>query len=574
MSENEAFYEIRPIENFRDLFEQSAALFPSRPAFRLKNKDGEIYDVTYPQLLKTVRALTAGLLGRGLTGKKIAVIGPNSYKWCCTYLGVTNGAGVIVPIDKELMADDVANILRLSGAEAIFFDEKEEELIKEILPGLSKTIRLYAFHRDEDDGRFLSYDKLLSEGEALLAANAVEWPVIDKEALSILLFTSGTTGIAKGVMLCQRNICADIMSLSGVVKIYPEDVLLSILPIHHTYECSLSFLMLMYSGGCVCFCEGLRHIQRNMQEYEPTLFVTVPLMLEKIHARILKKASESKVSKIALSVGKLISNAGNAIGVNVSDRIFSEITKTFGGKLRVIITGAAAINPQVVRDFKTFGIPVYLGYGLTECSPLVIGNNDRLELADSVGTPLPGVSIKIRNPDASGVGEILVKGPMVMLGYYQDEKATSEVFDEDGWFCTGDLGSVDDEGRYRIVGRIKNVIVTKNGKNIYPEEVEYYLNNHPFVAESMVFGEEDDDEDGTAVAAKIYPDTEAITEKLKNKAPTREEIMRLIGDVVREVNKKLPKYKHIKNYDVRENEFIKTTTNKIRRQANMDDENK
>jgi len=313
-----------------------------------------------------------------------------------------------------------------------------------------------------------------------------------------------------------------------------------------------------------------------MQEYEPTLFVTVPLMLEKIHARILKKANETKVSKLALSVGKALSSATTALGVNINDRIFHEIKKNFGGKVRMIITGAAAINPQIVKDFKTFGMPVYLGYGLTECSPLVIGNNDRLQLSDSVGVPLPGVSVKIRNPDTNAVGEILIKGPMVMLGYYEDQQATDAVFDEDGWFCTGDLGSVDEDGHYRIVGRIKNVIVTKNGKNIYPEEVEYYLNNHPFVSESIVFGSDNTDEvEDTTVQAKIFPDLDAITDKFKNKTPSKEEIFKAVSDAVKEVNKKLPKYKNIRRFDIRDIEFVKTTTNKIKRYANLNDsENK
>ena len=254
-----------------------------------------------------------------------------------------------------------------------------------------------------------------------------------------------------------------------------------------------------------------------------------------------------------------------ALGVDINDKIFGEIQRTFGGRLRLIITGAAAISPEVVKDFKTFGIPVYLGYGLTECSPLVIGNNDRIELPDSVGVPLPGVEAKIINADASGVGEICVKGPMVMLGYYNDPEATAEVLDEDGFFHTGDLGTVDENGYYRITGRIKNVIVTKNGKNIYPEEVEYYLNKNPFVAESIVVGEDEDDE--TMVTAKVFPNVEAIREKLKQSSVSSEEVFKALSNVVKEVNKKLPSYKSIKKLVVRETEFVKTTTQKIKRFA-------
>lgn len=574
MNMEKAFYEIRVIDNFRQLLEQSAALFPGRPAFRLKDKNGEFYDILYPAFLNTVHSLAQAMADIGIAGKKIAVIGNNSYNWCSTYLATTFGAGIAVPVDKELPAEEVANILNISGACAVFFDETQEQKISEKMDELSDDMLYFAFHKTEDEGKFLSYDKLLSSGKAALdsGGDTVKNIPIDKDALAVLLFTSGTTGVAKGVMLSQYNICSDLMLLSGVVKIYPEDVILSILPLHHTYECSLSFLMLMYSGGCICFCEGLRHIQKNMQEYQPTLFVTVPLLLEKVHARILKKASEKRVSKLALTVGKAISSATNAIGVNINDKIFAEIAKNFGGKIRLIITGAAAISPHVVKDFKTFGMPVYLGYGLTECSPLVIGNHDRLQLADSVGVPLPGVSAKIKNPDTNGVGEILIKGPMVMLGYYNDKKATDAVFDEDGWFCTGDLGTVDENGHYRIVGRIKNVIVTKNGKNIYPEEVEYYLNNHPFVSESIVFGtENDENEDGASVQAKILPNIEAIMDKFKNQSPSKDEILKAISAAVKEVNKKLPRYKNIRHFDIREIEFLKTTTNKIKRHANLNE---
>jgi len=309
---------------------------------------------------------------------------------------------------------------------------------------------------------------------------------------------------------------------------------------------------------------------KNMQEFEPTVFVSVPLMFEKIHARIMKAASEKRGGKLAFSLGKAITNVGNAFGVSLNDKVFGEIKKNFGGKLRLGIVGAAAIRPDVVEDFKAFGIPIYVGYGLTECAPLVAGNHDELFTVDTVGRPLPNVEIKIINPDSKGVGEICVKGPSVMLGYYKDEESTREVIDEDGWFRTGDLGSQDEEGIVRIMGRIKNVIVTKNGKNIYPEEVEYYLNNNPLIAEAMVFGS--DDEDETVVEAKIFPDVNAIMDKFKLKEATVEDITKAINDAVKDVNKKLPSYKNIKKFNIRDTEFIKTTTAKIKRYANMNDE--
>ncbi len=573
---SEAYYETRQITDLRDLLKQSAALFPSRPAFKVREDDGTVIDITYPELLLLSQKIGSALCSMGLKGQKIAVIGKNSHKWCCAYFSVVCGAGVVVPIDKELPPDDILNILKTSGCKAIFFDEKSWEKISEVVNELPEDMKYISFENKQDFLNVLSFDKLIEKGEKLLNDGYGEYldSEINPEELGSLIFTSGTTGMAKGVMLSQRNICSDIMAVASVVKIVPEDTILSVLPLHHTYECSLSFLMLMYSGGCFCFCEGLRYIQRDMQAFEPTVFVTVPLMLEKMHARILKKVSERKMGRFALTLGKVIQSNGEGFVSGLTEKIFAEVKKQFGGRLRLIITGAAALNPEVAKDFKTFGIPVYIGYGLTECSPLVIGNNDRIQLPDSVGIPLPGVEAKINEPDSNGVGEIFVKGPMVMMGYYNNEEATKEVFTEDGWFKTGDMGKVDEENCFRIVGRCKNVIVTKNGKNIYPEEVEYYLNKNPFVSESLVFGADcDEAEEGTQVEAKIFPDITEIMNKFKNQdPPTKEQVFKAIADVVKEVNKKLPKYKHIKKFDIRENEFIKTTTNKIKRHANLDEE--
>lgn len=570
---SKGFYDVRSITDFKDLLTQSAALFPLRPAFKIKDAEGNIVDVTYRRLLNTVNYLGTALCSLGLKGEKIAVIGKNSHKWCEAYLAVTCGTGVVVPIDKELMSDDIYNIMEVSDCRAIFYDKAGGEKLLENPERFGENIIPIACFEGVGLPGELFFDDLVMSGRTQFKGGNTAYAEekIDPEAMSSLLFTSGTTGNAKGVMLSQRNICSDITAVSEVVKIYPEDRILSVLPLHHTYESSLSFLMLMYSGGCLCFCEGLRYMQKNMQEYEPTVFVTVPLMLEKFHARILKKVSEKKLGRFALSLGKLSQTSGESFVSGLTEKIFAEVKRQFGGKLRLVITGAAALNPEVAKDFKTFGIPVYIGYGLTECSPLVIGNNDRLQLPDSVGEPLPGVEAKINEPDSTGVGEIFVKGPMVMMGYYKNEEATREVFTEDGWFKTGDMGSVDSDNHFKIVGRCKNVIVTKNGKNIYPEEVEYYLNKNPFVSESIVFGADcDEAEEGTQVEAKIFPDVAEIMSKFKNQTtPTKEQVFKTISDVVKEVNKKLPKYKHIKHFDVRESEFIKTTTNKIKRYANL-----
>lgn len=571
----EPLYEVRQIKHFKDLLEQSSKLFYDRPAFTIK-ENGEFSEILYPKLKSDVYAIGTSLLKQNLLTEKIAVIGLNSYEWCVSYFAVTCGAGVVVPIDKDLPLDEILNIIKISNTKAIFADDIRSKLLVDNMDKLPEDFVIINLQRDSQNqsNDWLCFSSLLQNGKELIDSgnNKFENIEVDPDVLSVLLFTSGTTGVAKGVMLSQHNICSDVMGLSQVVKIYPTDSIVSVLPLHHTYECSVNFIMMMYSGGNIFFSEGLRYMVQNMQDFKPTLFLTVPLMLEKIHKRIVKAATSKHAGRLTLSFGKAISNFGSAFGVNIKDKIFSEIQNLFGGKLRMIITGAAPINPSVVKDFQTFGIPVYIGYGLTECSPIVICNHDKLQLHDAVGTPLPGVEAKIINPDNNGIGEICVKGPMIMLGYYENPEATEQVL-QDGWFHTGDLGYVDNDNVYRITGRSKNVIVTKNGKNIYPEEVEYYLNGNPIIAESMVEGkEEDDDNTETSVIAKIFPDIEAIKEKLKIQNVSHEQIVKAVSEVIKDVNKKLPRHKNIKHFDIREAEFIKTTTQKIKRYANKDHE--
>ncbi len=579
MNKNKRLYDVREITDFKDMLNQCVEQFGNEPAFKLKNKEGNYYDVNYTEFRESVDTLGAVLYSMGFTGdKKIAVMGMNSYKWVLTYFAAQLGSNVIVPIDKELLFDDINTILEVSEAEIIFVDKKSLKKLEEHKDLLPEGLKIVMMDEEYDRDGYLSFDSIFEMGRSLIATNSEHYKAfveneIDPEACSVIIFTSGTSGLAKGVMLCQRNICFVITSNSSVAKIGPGDQYLSVLPIHHTFECTLGILAPLYNGCCIAFCEGLLHLMKNMQEVEPTVFVTVPLMLEKIHGRIMKAAEEKKGGKLILSLGKAIANTSSAMGVNLNDRLFGEITKNFGGRLRLIIVGAAAVRPDVIKDFKTFGIPAYIGYGLTECAPLVACNHDDLWACDTVGMPIPDVDVKIINADAQGVGEICVKGPNVMLGYYKDEAQTREVIDEFGWFHTGDLGTQDEDSIIRINGRIKNVIVTKNGKNIYPEEIEYHLNNNPLIAESMVVGFDSDDGFDTIVEAKIFPDIAAIKEKSKNKEnPTAEEISKVIADVIKEVNKKLPSYKNIKKIHIRENEFIKTTTSKIKRYANMDDE--
>lgn len=579
MENSKPLYEVREIRDFRDMLNQSAEQFAKEPAFRIRKSNGEYYDINYTEFHSQVWALGTALISLGMKDKKkIAVMGVNSYRWVLTYFASQIAGNIIVPIDKELMFDDINTILEVSETEMLFIDKKGLKKLEERKKELPKKMKIVLMDEADDRDGYIGFDAIFEIGKKIVAENSKYYNEflnveINPDDCSVIIFTSGTSGLAKGVMLSQHNICFVVMSNSSIADIHPGDVHLSILPIYHTFECSLDIVAPLYNGCCIAFNDSLLHLMRNFQEVKPTVLMTVPLMLEKFHGKIMQAVSEQKGGKLKLTFGKILAASTNAVGVNMNDKIFEEITKNFGGRLRLIIIGAAAVRPDVIKDFKTFGIPSYIGYGLTECAPLVSCNYDALFTTDTVGRAIPGVEVKLINEDAQGVGEICVKGPNVMLGYYKDEEQTREVLDEYGWFHTGDLGFVGEDGLLRINGRIKNVIVTKNGKNIYPEEIEYHLNNNPLIAESMVVGFDESDNDETVVEAKIFPDIDAIKKKKKSEEePSSDEIHKIISDVIKDINKKLPNYKNIKKFSLRENEFIKTTTSKIKRYANMEDE--
>ena len=551
------YHKTEEVTNFKEMLYRSSNIYRTRTAFKLKDKDNNIISITYEEFKNDVAYLGTSLLKKGFLNKRIAVIGKNSYNWCVSYLAATI-VGVVVPIDKELHADDVINFMNVSQTVCILGDNKN---LKTILDSNNISKVEYA------DTLFISFEKnfnsLLEEGKKLYNAGFTDFDKIeiDPDELRILLFTSGTTGNAKGVCLSQRNICSNILSTYGIVKVKRSDLFFSVLPLHHTYECTLGFLLPIYSGASIAHCEGLRYIAQNMQEFHPSVILCVPLLLEKLHKNIVKNMNKSLPEKYQKENNI---NPFSSLPLFMKSIVRTKVKNTLGGRLRVFIVGAAAANPDIVADFRALKLNTLQGYGLTECSPLVAGNTDFFQKDDSAGLPIPNVEYKIENPNDEGVGEIIVKGPNVMLGYYEDKEKTKQTI-IDGWFHTGDLGKVDENGYLYITGRCKSVIVTKNGKNIYPEEVEYYLNDNPLISESLVLGIQKEDDDETYINAQIYPNIEAITEYLKGSVPTKEEIRKIMSDAVASVNKKLPNYKHIKNFVVRDKEFEKTTTQKIKR---------
>ncbi len=559
-------YEVREFHTFRELLTQSMAIYGKSPAFKVKNDVGQIVDVSYNQYHDDVFSLGTALLDLGLKDCRIAVAGASSYKWCMSYMAVVCGVGVVVPTDKELPLADIKSILEVSESKAIIFDKKFGKKILKHREELPEGLIYICMDAPEDDGDILSFDRLVKKGAQLIADGNEDYIEAKPDAnkLSVLLFTSGTTGMSKAVMLSSRNICADIMSIMGIVKINKGERIMSVLPIHHTYECTVTFLCCIYGGVTICFCEGVRYITKNLEEYKPNILIVVPLIIEKFYSRIKKALEKEKGAKAKIKVASKIYKAAKKIGVDTSDLFFKKIKDAFGGEIRLIISGAAGIDPKIVEDMNSFGIKTFQGYGLTECSPIVICNSDKESKHASIGRPIPNVEAKLINCDENGIGELCVKGPMIMLGYYKNKEATNAVFDYDGWFHTGDLATVDKDGFYYIQGRSKNVIVTRNGKNIYPEELEALLLKESVVKECMVVGSGGDKED-TVVKARIFPDISAISAETGNINVTPEEIKKAVAKAVRNVNSQVVAYKAIKETEIMEKEFAKTTTAKIKR---------
>ena len=557
------YHKTEEVTNFKEMLYRSADIYRSRTAFKKKNSDGKIISITYEEFKNDVIYLGTSLIKNGFLNKKIAVIGKNSYNWCVSYLAASI-VGIVVPIDKELHTDDVINFMNVSEAVCILGDNKNlSQILKNIDTLKNKETKFINFDNKNNQILFSSFKE---EGKNLYLNGFTDFDKIeiDPDELRILLFTSGTTGNAKGVCLSQRNICSNILSIYGIVKVRKSDLFFSILPLHHTYECTIGFLLPIYSGASIAHCEGLRYIAKNMQEFHPSVILCVPLLLEKLHKNIVKNMNNSLPEKYKENKNE---NPFSKLPFFMKMIVKTKIKNTLGGRLRVFIVGAAAANPNILSDFRNLGLNSLQGYGLTECSPLVAGNTDFFQKDDSAGLPIPNVEYKIDNPNSEGVGEIIVKGPNVMIGYYNNEAETKKAI-RNGWFYTGDLGKIDENGYLYITGRCKSVIVTKNGKNIYPEEVEYYLNDNPLIAESLVLGIKKDNDDETYINAQIYPNMEAIKESLKGSIPTKEELWKIISDVVNSVNKKLPNYKHIKNFVIRDQEFEKTTTQKVKRYGN------
>lgn len=545
-------HDVKELRDFRELVYSGAEKFGNQTAFKLRDKE-----ISYNSFKVDYQALCTAFIKKGYKGKRIAVSGANSYQWILVYLAAAT-VGVAVPIDKELSYADMDTFINAADCEAVFADDK---IVKNVQEG--KPVDKYSL--TETDGHGLLFD-LIEEGCTLYSKETKEIDTmeIDPEEMHVLIFTSGTTGNEKGVCLSQKNICSNIYSTASMVKIDSSRHTLSVLPIHHTYESTLGHLLILSGGGCISYCDGLRYVGKNITEYQPSVIIAVPLLLEFMLRTIDKSVRKGLPEKYTRNSKMSLADLLRSIPAPLRFIVKRKVKKSLGGRLKLLIVGAAAIKPEVIEAFALLGITTYQGYGLTECAPLVAGNNDFFQNIEAVGLPIPGVEIRIENANAEGVGEIVVKGDNVMLGYYNDPETTEEIM-RGGWFHTGDLGRFDEEGFLHITGRCKNVIVTNNGKNIYPEELEDRLLDESIIAEAVVVGIPSIKGDDVSVKAKIYPDKDMINEIYQGAVCSDEAIRLTIKDVVENINDNMPNYKRITAIEIMKEPFEKTTTKKIKR---------
>ena len=540
------FYQEKKLTSFCELIDESAKKFGRRTAFKVRQDETHYRKITYRELKDRFYSLSEEFLSIGLEGERIAVIGKNRWEWALCYLAAAT-VGVVVPLDKELSAEDAANFIKSAGCTAVCADDR---LCDTLAPAFMDTVVF----------RFSEVDAISSRPCA--DESKVRAIPVSRDQMKVLLFTSGTTGNEKGVCLSENNILSDIHSTVRMVKVKKSDVTLSVLPLHHTYECTLNCLLVLSRGACITYADSLVKVAKNIVEYRPSVLVVVPALLEVLERRIRSSVIEQCPAKYKRFFhARPFAEAMRKLPPLVRKVICMKVKQSLGGRLRLVIVGAADLKPEIVENLSSLGIRTLQGYGLTECAPLLAGNSDFWFDANTTGRAIPGVELKIENPNEEGMGEIIARGENIMLGYFRDEKATQEAM-RGGWFHTGDIGTLDQNGFLTICGRKKNVIVTENGKNIYPEELEARLLQFPEVEEVLVL--EGEERGKPCVKAKILPSMLFMQCKY-NREPSREEILETLNEVIEEVNCKVPAYKRIRLLEVLTSALEKTTTQKIRR---------
>ena len=560
----EPIYKVEKYRDIKDMINKTGEKYADRPAYLFRTEEpGKLREITHREFREQIKQLGTKLINMGLKDKRIAVIGENCYEWAVSYLSIVTGTGIVVPLDKALPEKEIESLIIRSEVEAIFYTEKYEEIMQKLKEKGNTKIKCFiSMNKQENNNGVYSFKKLIEEGKKLIDNGDRKFidAKIDPDTMGIMLFTSGTTAMSKAVMLSHKNIVSNLFDISSVIKLVPEDRMLSFLPLHHTFESTVGFLYPISCGCAIVFCDGIRHIGDNIKEFDITAMISVPALFEGMYRKV-KKGIEKKGKWQTVEKGIKISNFLRKFGIDIRKKLFKEVHEAVGTKLRLFVAGGAALDPDYEKGFLDLGFTIYQGYGLTESSPVIAAEDDKYQRLGSIGKAFPSMEVKIDKPNEEGIGELLAKGPTIMLGYYNNEEATKETI-EDGWLHTGDLAKIDKDGYIFITGRKKFVIVLKNGKNIYPEELEALVNKIEGVKESFVYGRPEDDGD-FKICAKIVYDKDIIKEIYN--VEDEEEIKNVLWTEVKKMNKQMPAYKYIREITITEKELIKTTTQKIKR---------
>ena len=560
---------INPYRDLKEMLEKTGEIYGDRPAFKYKEND-EIKYITHKEFRDDINALGTAMIEMGLKNKRIAVISENRYEWEVAYLAITCGVGVVVPLDKALPDNEIESLILRSEAEAIFYSNKYEECMNTIQKqGNTKLKYFISMDLEKNDFNKYSQKELTDKGREFIGKGNKEYldSKINNEEMTVMLFTSGTTSTSKAVMLSHKNLCTNIADIiSSFYVVTEKDTLLSFLPLHHTFECTVGFLFPITRGASIVFSKGVRHISDELKEFKISAMICVPVVYEKMYHTMMKKIEKNgKLEKV--KKGVKVSNVLRKIGIDKRKKLFGEIHENLGGNINVLVAGGAPLDPEVEKGFNDLGFNLEQGYGLTETSPVIAAEIPSQRRLGSIGKKFPSVEVKLADVDEKGIGELIVKADSVMLGYYNNDEANSEAFDEEGWFHTGDLAKIDKDGYIYITGRKKFVIVLKNGKNVYPEELETLVNKLDEVKECMVYGKPENDGD-VAISVKIVYDEEVVKDQYGD--ITEEELRNLIWPKIKEINKTMPKYKYIRNMILTTEELVKTTTLKTKRNIEME----
>jgi len=564
LNENYPLFPVPQLSSLQDLVRGSASRHADKLALEDLNET-PIPRVSYRELYEKVVAFGQALRRIGLDERDhVAVIGENRVQWTIAYLASVTFNFVVVPIDKSLKENEILTILHASDANAVVFSESHRDTILTLAHAV-KTLKVFVdMDLKAKDGRVHSMTELI-------AAERIEpgkdpFPAVNPEEVAVIVFTSGSMGRAKGVMLSQRNVASNLMAMLSMIELLPTDRFLSVLPIHHTYECTCGQLCPLTVGASVHYARSLKTVLEDLQRVRATILLGVPLLYDKMYKRIVAAIEEKRVASLLIKPMSGVASLGELLGAEgLRKKLFHAVHEKFGGALRILIVGAASPSPEVGRGMRSLGFTFIQGYGLTETSPIVALNRLRKFRDDAAGIPLPGLEVHIVDTDDEGRGEIVVRGPSVMMGYYKNEEATRQVI-KDGWFSTGDYGYFDRDGFLHISGRKKNVIVAANGKNVFPEELEDQVNAIPFVLESAVYGAKGPNGD-EEICVMVVPNAETFLEHAEKSgnALTKEWIEDVINQEIRALNRKLPLYKQIRRVRIKEGEFEKTTSMKIKR---------